>query len=181
MPRCGRSASRCCFSGRSCSRSRRCTTPSDDAAVDGRALLALVALAVAAGAGAAALALLPAGRRTAPWEAAGLLAVGFLVLLAVLAPLGSPDGGAAVFYPILFNLLFATLALGTIVVGYVEDEPALVAAGVVAVGVDVLARYFDLFWDFLPRSIGFVGAGVLLLGLAWLLERQRSRLVGSVR
>ena len=84
-------------------------------------------------------------------------------------------------YPILFNLLFAALALGTIVVGYVEDEGALVAAGVAAVGVDVMARYFDIFWDFLPRSIGFVGAGVLLLGLAWLLERQRSRLVGGLR
>ena len=77
--------------------------------------------------------------------------------------------------------LFAALALGTIVVGYVEDEPALVAVGIVAVGVDVLARYVDVFWDFLPRSIGFVGAGLLLLGLAWLLERQRSRLVGSMR
>ena len=66
-------------------------------------------------------------------------------------------------------------------VGYLEDEPAVVAVGIVAVGVDVLARYFDFFWDFLPRSIGFVGAGLLLLGLAWLLERQRSRLVGSTR
>ena len=119
-------------------------------------------------------------RRTAPWEAAGLLASTFLVVLAVLAPESTPDGGA-VFYPILFNLLFAALALGTIVVGYVEDEPALVAVGIVAVGVDVLARYVDVFWDFLPRSIGFVGAGLLLLGLAWLLERQRSRLVGSMR
>ena len=152
----------------------------DDAAVDGGALLALVALAVAAGAGAAALALLPGDRRTAPWEAAALLATTFLILLAILAP-ESTAGSSAVIYPILFNLLFAALALGTIVVGYVEDEGALVAAGVAAVGVDVMARYFDIFWDFLPRSIGFVGAGVLLLGLAWLLERQRSRLVGGLR
>ena len=53
--------------------------------------------------------------------------------------------------------------------------------GLVAVGVDVLARYFDVFWDFLPRSLGFVGAGLLLLGVAWLLERQRARLVGGLR
>jgi uncharacterized membrane protein len=110
-----------------------------------------------------------------------LLVTAFLVVLAVLAPVGSPDGGSAALYPILFNLLFAALALGAIVVGSVEDEPALVAVGLVAVGVDVLARYFDFFWDFLPRSLGFVGAGLLLLGLAWLLERQRSRLVGSTR
>ena len=152
----------------------------DDAPVGGQALAALVALAVAAGGGAAALALLPDGRRTAPWEAAALLASTFLILLAVLAPETTAEGGGVI-YPLLFNLLFAALALGTIVVGYVEDEPALVAVGVVAVGVDVLARYFDFFWDFLPRSIGFVGAGVLLLGLAWLLERQRSRLVGGLR
>lgn len=151
-----------------------------DATVDGRALAALVALAVAAGGGAAFLALLPEGRRSAPWEAAGLLATTFLVVLAVLAPAGSTEGDP-VLYPILFNLLFAALALGAIVVGYLEDEPAVVAIGMVAVGIDVLARYFDFFWDFLPRSIGFVGAGLLLVGLAWLLERQRSRLVGSTR
>jgi uncharacterized membrane protein len=151
-----------------------------DVTVDGGALLALVVLAVAAGCGAAALALLPEGRRTAPWEAAGLLATTFLVVLAVLAP-ATPTEGDPVLYPILFNVLLATLALGAIVVGSLEDEPALVAVGLVAVAVDVLARYFDFFWDFLPRSLGFVGAGVLLLGLAWLLERQRSRLVGSTR
>jgi uncharacterized membrane protein len=151
-----------------------------DVTVGGGALLALVVLAVAAGCGAAALALLPEGRRTAPWEAAGLLATTFVVVLAVLAPAGSQEGDP-VLYPILFNLLLATLALGAIVVGSIEDEPALVAVGLVAVGVDVLARYVDVFWDFLPRSLGFVGAGLLLLGLAWLLERQRSRLVGSVR
>ena len=151
-----------------------------DVTVDGAALLALVVLAVAAGCGAAALALLPHGRRTAPWEAAALLATTFLVLVAVLAPATPPEGDP-VLYPILFNLLFAALALGTIVVGYVEDEGPLVAAGIVAVGVDVLARYFDFFWDFLPRSLGFIGAGALLLGLAWLLERQRSRLVGGLR
>ena len=66
----------------------------DDAAVDGRALSALVALAVAAGAGAVAARALPAGRRTAPWEAAGCSPSSFLVVLAVLAPAGTPDGGA---------------------------------------------------------------------------------------
>jgi uncharacterized membrane protein len=151
-----------------------------DVTLDGGALLALVVLAVAAGCGAAALALLPEGRRTAPWEAAALLATTFLILLAVLAPATPPEGDP-VLYPILFNLLLAALALGAIVVGSIEDEPALVAVGLVAVAVDVLARYFDFLWDFLPRSIGFVGAGLLLLGLAWLLERQRSRLVGSIR
>ena len=123
------------------------------------------------------LALVPGGRRSAPWEAAALLSSTLLVVLAILAPAGND----AVLYPLLFNVLFAALALGTVVVGTVEDEPALVAVGLVAVGVDVLARYFDVFWDFLPRSLGFVGAGLLLLGVAWLLERQRARLVGGLR
>jgi uncharacterized membrane protein len=148
-----------------------------DVSIGGAALFALIALAIAAGAGAAALALVPEGRRTARSEAAALLASTLLVVLAILVPAGDD----AVLYPLLFNLLFAALALGAIVVGSIGDEPALVAGGLVAVGVDVLARYFDLFWDFLPRSLGFVGAGLLLLGLAWLLERQRSRLVGGLR
>ena len=43
--------------------------------------------------------------------------------------------------------------------------------------VRLVARYFDVFWSALPRSLGMIGAGLLVLGIAWVLERQRKRLL----
>ena len=61
--------------------------------------------------------------------------------------------------------------------GYLSEERWLVTLGVVLVGVDLVARYFDVFWSALGRSVGVIGAGLLVLGLAWGLERQRKRLL----
>ena len=142
---------------------------------------ALVALVLAAAVGALALSLRAGARPTAPYEGAALAVATVLVPLALLVPETAGYDHQALVYPLLFNLLLAVVALGAIVVGYVNGEEWLVNVGVVAVGIDVVARYFDFFWDFLPRSLTFVGAGVLLLALAWLLERQRSRLVEKLR
>ena len=80
-------------------------------------------------------------------------------------------------YALLFNLLLAAVALGTIYVGYMSDETWLVNFGVVIVAADLIARYFDVFWSALPRSLGMIGAGVLILGIAFVLERQRKQLL----
>jgi uncharacterized membrane protein len=130
---------------------------------------------VAATAGVLAL-LRRSDRPTARWEAASLLTLTVLVPLAVAQP-ESPANADPLVLPLVFNLVVAALALGTVAVGYLNDEPPLVTVGIVLVGIDVLARYVDFFWDFLPRSIGFLLGGLLLLGLAWALERQRARLV----
>ncbi len=86
-------------------------------------------------------------------------------------------GGDGDVYALIFNLLFAAVALGVIYAGYLSDEPWLVNLGVVFVAVDLIARYFDVFWSALPRSLGMIGAGLLVLGIAWVLERQRKRLL----
>ena len=52
-----------------------------------------------------------------------------------------------------------------------------IVTGVVLVAVDLVARYFDVFWSALPRSVGMIGAGLLVLGIAYVLERQRKRLL----
>ena len=71
----------------------------------------------------------------------------------------------------------AAVALGAIYVGYLSEEPWLVNFGVGLVAVDLIARYFDFFWSALPRSVGMIGAGILILGIAWVLERQRKQLL----
>ena len=142
--------------------------------------LALVAMTVVTAAGVAALAVLR-GRATARWEAVALGAAAALVLLVVLVPESTGERfdlqQPATVYPILFNLLLAALALGAILVGYANDEVWLVNVGIAWVAIDVIARYVDFFWDLLPRSFVFLGVGMLILLLAFALERQRARLV----
>jgi uncharacterized membrane protein len=135
---------------------------------------ALVLLGLAAVAGAVVL-VLWSGRSTAVYEASAVAATAVLVVLAVLVP-GSADGGDPVPYPILFNVLVAALALGAVIVGYANDEQWLVTGGLAWIGIDLVARYLDFFWDLLPRSLVFVGVGAGILVLAFVLERQRRSL-----
>jgi uncharacterized membrane protein len=131
---------------------------------------AFAGLAVAALAGPAVLASRARGAADLA-EAAAIATVPLLLGLAVLVP----EGGSPVVYPILFNLLLAGIALGAIALGSIRGQEWLVNAGIAVVAVDVFARYVDFFWDFLPRAFGFLGAGVLLLLLAFGLERRRAR------
>jgi uncharacterized membrane protein len=135
--------------------------------------LGLVSLALLAGVGAAALALW-SERPTRLYEAATLGAVAAVMLLAVLVP--ERGGGDPIVYPLVFNVLLAALALGAIVVGYENDEQWLATLGLAWVGIDLIARYLDFFWSMLPRSLAFVGVGIVILLLAVFLERQRKRL-----
>ena len=129
----------------------------------------LVILAALALAGAAALAV--SARPSARYEAGALAVAVVAVVLAAYA------GGNGDLYALLFNLLVAAAALGTIYVGYLSEETWLVNFGVVVVAADLIARYFDVFWSALPRSLGMIGAGVLILGIAFVLERQRKQLL----
>ena len=137
--------------------------------LDGLVLAGFVLLAALAFAGAGALALShrPSGR----YEGAALAAVLVTMLVAMTA------GGNGDLYALIFNVLFAAVALGVIYAGYLSDEPWLVNLGVAFVAVDLIARYFDVFWSALPRSLGMIGAGLVVLGIAWVLERQRKRLL----
>ncbi|MBA3348111.1 MAG: DUF2157 domain-containing protein [Actinobacteria bacterium] len=130
----------------------------------GLVVLAAVALAAAA--------VLAVDKRRSSRYGALVLAVSVGALLVAVYVGG--DGGL---YALLFNLLLATVALGAIFTGYDNDEPWLVNAGVVLVAIDLVARYFDVFWSALPRSVGMIGAGLLVLGIAYGLERQRRRLL----
>jgi uncharacterized membrane protein len=132
----------------------------------------IAAMAVAALGGAAALLL--TRRRAAGWELLAIVAVTALALATTFAP-ASPVAMA-----ILFNLLLAGLALGAVVVGYREDELWLATSGLVVVTIQIFARFVDFSWGFLPRSTGFLAAGLLLIGLAFVLERSRSRLASRM-
>jgi uncharacterized membrane protein len=134
--------------------------------------LLIAAVAVAALGGAAALLL--TRRRAAGWELLAIFAVTATAVVTAFAP-ASPVAMA-----VLFNLLLAGLALGAVVVGYREDELWLATSGLVAVTIHVFARFVDFSWGFLPRSTGFIAAGLLLIALAFVLERSRSQLAARM-
>jgi uncharacterized membrane protein len=138
----------------------------------GLLLAAFALLAALALAGAAALML--ARRRSATLEGAALAVVVATALVAVLV------GGSGSVWAVVFNVLFAAGALGLVYAGYLTDEAWLVNLGVLLVAVDLVARYFDVFWDALPRSLGMIGAGALVLAIAYVLERQRQRLLARM-
>ncbi|HET9508136.1 MAG TPA: DUF2157 domain-containing protein [Gaiellaceae bacterium] len=140
--------------------------------LDGWLQAALLLVAAVALASAVALAL--GARRSGRGEAAVFAVAVALLLIGVFA------GGSGDLYALLFNLVFAALALGAILSGYLNDEPWLVNLGVALVAIDLVARYFDVFWSALPRSLGLILAGILVLAIAWGLERQRQRLLARM-
>jgi len=73
-----------------------------------------------------------------------------------------------------FALLF--MIIQSFFWSYDEDLPALFYLGMVALLVFILLRYFDLFWSMMNRSVFFIVGGVLLVGIAVVIERQRHRL-----
>ena len=115
-------------------------------------------------------------RRTSDDTAArleGSLSIG-LSMLGMLSVLLPTTIGHA--YTILFNLAMVGCIAALIVIGYQREDLRLVNLGMAGLAWLVLARYFDFFWDLLPRSGFFMGGGCLLVlgGLA--LERKRREL-----
>ena len=128
----------------------------------------------------AALALVSAAALALSERRSGRSEAGVLAAAVVVSLLGALAGGNGTLYALLFNLVFAAIALGAIYAGYSGDERWLVNVGIALVAIDLVARYFDVFWSALPRSAGMIGAGVLILGIAFLLERQRKRLLARM-
>jgi uncharacterized membrane protein len=136
-----------------------------------RARVVAVCTGTAIAAVAAAIALaLDRTRPTGLYEGGSIAVAAVALLLATWVPVT----------PVAFNVLLIALALGAIWVGYGNDEVWLVNLGIAAVAAELVGRFFDTFWHLLPRSAAFVAAGILVLGIAWLLERQRSRLVARM-
>jgi uncharacterized membrane protein len=118
-------------------------------------------------------------RVTTIGEVVVLLGSATLVLVATLNPEVTqpelPQGALEepTVYPILFNIALAVVAFGAIVVGILVDEVWLANAGAIAVGIDVLARFFAPEWSMLERGIVLILVGAAVLALAALFERRR--------
>jgi uncharacterized membrane protein len=120
-----------------------------------------------------ALALLGAGwvahssdLRTRRMVAIGIAISALFVVLGVLVQDATLAG-------VLANLLLAGGGIGLCGIGLVEDRRGEYAAGVAWIIALVGARYVDVMVELEFGGLGFVGAGILLLGCAWLVGRSR--------
>ena len=105
----------------------------------------------------------------------------YAVLLLALAPgilllTGHNPGNP---YLIGANLLMFAECSGLILFGVAVRTRAYLHLGICFFLALVACRYFDNFWEYLPRSLFFVFGGVLMLLLGWFLEIKRRRWVAE--
>jgi len=79
------------------------------------------------------------------------------------------------------NLIFALAILIVLFLGYLREFPVYVNVALLFFVLDIFVRYFDFFWELLPRSLFFIIGGLILLTGGVLLERKRRKILGSFR
>ncbi|MDD4902156.1 MAG: DUF2157 domain-containing protein [Patescibacteria group bacterium] len=84
-------------------------------------------------------------------------------------------------YPIIFNCLFAALILAIIYIGYTNEDMKIINSSFFWLIVFVVARYFDFFWELLPRSLFFMAGGLVLVGGGAALEYYRRQIKKSFK
>lgn len=94
---------------------------------------------------------------------------------------GRSLSSAGIFWAVIFNIALFGQILGLIFLGYYKKTEWMVNMGAVFMVGLVIVKYFDWFFTFLNKSIFFIGAGVLLFGLGWLMERSRRRMISEIR
>ncbi|MBU7006688.1 DUF2157 domain-containing protein [Phosphitispora fastidiosa] len=107
----------------------------------------------------------------------------FLIMAAALLPVIMVFAGMigeGVFVAAVNILLFACI-IAVVVIGYSNREPEWINIGIVFFVLDVIARYFDFFWDMLPKSLFFMAGGALLLIGGTLLERNRRKVIQGMK
>ena len=90
----------------------------------------------------------------------------------------TPDG---VPFTIAFNVLFALTTLGLLISGYLWESEGRVNLAIFLIAVFIITRYFEYATTLMDLSLVMAGAGVILLGGGFLLERGRRRLLAVIR
>ena len=106
-----------------------------------------------------------------------------IALLALAGYLGYSFTGSSKlnldYYYVGANVLYLLFIITLIVIGYYRRMPVYFNVGLLFFVVLVTARYFDMFWDLMPRSVFFMAGGVLMITGGVILERQRRRVIAS--
>ena len=82
---------------------------------------------------------------------------------------------------LLFNVLLAIVLMEMIIVGAMRESKGLSGLGTFGIVVLLGSRYFDMFWGLMSRSQFFMIGGVLLLAVAWIMERLRRGVAAAAK
>ena len=80
---------------------------------------------------------------------------------------------------VLCNLLLVGLIGALIACGIRRLKPALINTAIVFLVFDIIARYFDMFYSMLDRSLFFVLGGIILIVVGTIAERNRRTILQS--
>ena len=79
-------------------------------------------------------------------------------------------------YVIIFNLVMFGLTILLVYAGYQREDMKLVNMGVFWIAVFIVMKYFDWFYELLPRSLFFLAGGIILLVGGIVLEKKRKNI-----
>lgn len=85
-----------------------------------------------------------------------------------------------VLWAVLYNIAIFLELLGLLFTGYIRREPWLINLGAFFLFLLIIAKYSDWLFTFLDKSVFFIGAGVLMFGLGWFMEKGRKYMVASI-
>ena len=83
-------------------------------------------------------------------------------------------------YAVVFNGVFFALAGAIVGYGYMSGDERYVNGGLLAIAIGLFTRYCDTFWSLLTNSAFFVAGGLLLIALAFGLERIRRGILAEM-
>jgi len=103
-----------------------------------------------------------------------MAAISFLMVGITLTAIYSPVPQEA--YMGFFNIVFLGLLVLLLYAGYSTEDIGTINTAMFWFIPLIFARYFDFFWELLPRSFFFILGGLVLLTISVVLERKRREL-----
>lgn len=101
-------------------------------------------------------------------------AIALLMAVINLTRIHSPLSDKA--YMAIFNIIFLALLIILLHAGYGREDFRTIYTALLWLMLLIFARYFDFFWEMLPRSIFFAVGGLILLVMSVIMERKRREL-----
>lgn len=98
-------------------------------------------------------------------------AIAFLMAVINLTGIYSPLSDKA--YTAIFNIIFLALLILLLYAGYEREDFRAIYTALFWLMLLIFARYFDFFWEMLPRSIFFAVGGLILLVMSVIMDRKR--------
>src|SRR3990167_1184689 len=93
---------------------------------------------------------------------------------------GQELSSSGVLWAVIFNFAIFFELLGLIFSGYLRRETWLINLGALFLFILIIVKYFDWFFTFLDKSIFFIGAGILLFVVGWLMEKGRRNILQNI-